>query len=432
MQQNNIKKYKSIDGFFNKKITVSRITNLRLIKKKQLTIFGKGNSISGIPFNEKSLLIDQSANGKIILHKNKLEIEADGNICINKIHNFLIKEKLYFPSFPSYSNVSLGACVANCVHGNNPQIGTIKKYISEIEIYNPNFGFKILSKRINKKLFQLTIGGMGMTGIITKVKLKVLKLKSSHIKIYKKLEFSKLISVYNYLRKSKYVYNQNNIFINYDKKKFIVARITSGDFFNKKFKNKMINNKKIYSFRFNFFKVPILKKIIEKFILIKERILTKKILHINEAFYPSNSRLLYFCLLGKKFIEHQTIIPHANVKKFLNEFEKISKFNSPLITLCHFKIFNGSSKYLEFDGKGLAVSIHVAIDKSFHNFYTKYLKLNKRYNCVMNIYKNSLMDNRTIKLTYKIKYRNFLKEIRKINNKTIFVNNIFTKENFYK
>ena len=158
MLQNNIKKYKSIDGFFEKKIPVNETSKLKKTPSKKLTILGKGNSISGLPYNEKSLLIKPIFKDKIILNKKRLEIEANGNIAVYKIHNFLIQHKLYFPSFPSYSYVSLGACVANCVHGNNPKDGVIKKYIKELEIYNPNFGYKILTRNQNKKLFHITIG----------------------------------------------------------------------------------------------------------------------------------------------------------------------------------------------------------------------------------------------------------------------------------
>ena len=424
--------FRSLDGFFNKEISFSKTSEFEKIIKKKISILGKGHSISGIPFNKKSLLIHPVLKEKITLNSKKQEVEANGNIEVYKIHNFLVKKKLYFPSFPSYPNVSLGACVANCVHGNSPKYGVIKEYINEVELYNPNFGYKILSPKKNKKLFYLTVGGMGMTGIITKVKLKIFKLKSNYITIDRNIKFTTLIDTYKYLYKSKYIYNQNNIFINYSKKNFILGRVSSGNFIGKKFKNKILKEKKIYSLRLNFFKIPIFKKIIEKYILIKELNFKNKMLHINDAFYPSNSKILYFNLMSKKFIEHQTIIPHKNVKKFLNEFEYMTKFTNPLITLCHFKIFKGKSKYLQFDGKGLGLSVHVSINKNFDKFFKNFMNLNKKYNCVVNIYKNSCINSEKIKNMYGFKYQNFSKEIKKINNKYIFVNSVFNKENFYK
>ena len=429
MLQIKTKIFKSLDGFFNKDISYVKTSEFEKITEKKISILGKGHSISGIPYNEKSILIDPILEEKIIFNKKKEEIEVNGNIEIYKIHNFLTKRKFYFPSFPSYPNVSLGTCVANCVHGNSPKNGIIRDYLNEIEIYNPNFGYKTLTSKKNKKLFDLTVGGMGMTGIITKVKLKVFKLKSSYIKIDKNIKFTNLIDIYEYLCNSKYIYNQNNIFIN---RNSILARVSSGSFINNRFKTRILKKKKIYPIRLGIFKISIFKIIIEKIILIKELYLGKKFLHINEALYPSNNRILYFNLLGKKFIEHQTIIPHVNTKKFLKEFEKIIKSTSPNITLCHYKIFKGKAKYLQFNGEGLALSLHVSINKNFKKFFKKFLDLNKKYNCIINIYKNSCMDNDKIKDMYGPKYKSFSREIKKINNRYLFVNGIFNKKNFYK
>ena len=75
------------------------------------------------------------------------------------IFNFLINRKKYCPFFPSYPGVSIGACIANGVHGVNSKDGIFNDYVIEIIIYNPNFGYKTLSNRKNKKLFELTKNG---------------------------------------------------------------------------------------------------------------------------------------------------------------------------------------------------------------------------------------------------------------------------------
>lgn len=426
------KNVRSIDGFFKNKINIVKIINPKKIKIKKLSVIGKGNSISGIPYDKGSTLINLVSDEQIKYYKKKNELFVSGNTTVNKIHNFLTQKKLYFPSFPSYTNVTLGACIANCVHGNNPKNGTIKKFITEINLFNPNFGLKVLTPKKNKKLFDLTIGGMGMTGVVLSAKFKVFKLKSNFIKIEKNIKFEDLFSMYKYLRLSKYIYNQNNFFINFNKKNFFVGRVSSGNFYQKKFSKKLLKTKKISNIRTNLFSINIFKKLFEKLILYKELFLNKTIIHINDALYPSNNKLLYFNLLSSKFIEHQIIIPHKNVRKFLNSFTDLVKSSCPLITLCHFKIFNGKSKYLQFDGKGLGFSIHISIDKNFDNFYNKFLILNKKNKCTINIYKNSYINSKIIEQNYNSTYKKFKKEIIKINNVYTFNNNIFNHRNFYK
>ena len=76
-------------------------------------------------------------------------------------------------------------------------------------------------------------------------------------------------------------------------------------------------------------------------------------------------------------MENQVIIPHKNVKPFFNNFQKIYNKYSPIITLGHLKIFNGKGDYLQFNGKGLGLTLHFIINKNFYEFYKEFLKLNK-------------------------------------------------------
>lgn len=426
------KKFKSIDGFVNQNLKYISVKKINFLKKhKSFSFIGKGNSISGLPYDNKSLLINYNIDDKFEFDKKKFELSVNGNIEVYKIHNYLLKKKLYFPSFPSYPNVTAAACIANCVHGLNPKTGIIKDFVKEIKIYNPNFGFKTLSLKKNKKLFFLTIGGMGLTGLIIKVKFKIFKLKSSNLKIEKNTEFTDLVHMYKYLLNNNYHYNQNNIFIDFKKGK-VLGRFSSGNLSQKKINLKFISIKNINSIRLGFFKFTIFKKLFEKLILFKEQKIKKLNIHINDAFYPSNSRLIYFNLMDKKFIEYQSIIPHHNVIPFFKDLKVMVDKHSPLISLCHLKIFNGKSHYLQFDGKGLALSIHLTINSKFNSFYKKLNNLNHKYNCKINIYKNSLVKIKDIKKSYGKNYDNFKREIIKLNHKFIIVNQIFNNKDFYK
>ena len=136
--------------------------------------------------------------------------------------------------------------------------------------------------------------------------------------------------------------------------------------------------------------------------------------------------------MPKKFMEHQTIIPHKNVKKFFRDFKKLLKKYNPTISLCHAKIFNGKGKYLQFNGKGLGMTIHYIVNNNFYFFYKKFLEINIKNSCKLNLYKNSLVGLNEIKKSYGNEYKKFIKEINKLNKTYIFENRIFNNESFYK
>ena len=106
------------------------------------------------------------------------------------------------------------------------------------------------------------------------------------------------------------------------------------------------------------------------------------------------------------------------------------KQNKPSITLCHLKIFSGNSKFLQFNGKGLAITIHLIINKKFNTFYSELLKLNLKYSCKINLYKNSMVNLNLVKKNYKSQYEIFESNIKKINKNYNFTNKIFNN-NFY-
>ena len=123
-----------------------------MIKKKNRfskyqTILGEGNSISKLPYIKNIKAFKLFSKNFFKLDKKNKILEVNGNATIGDIHNFLLKEKYYCHYFPSYPYVTVGACIANGVHGFIPKKGIFTDFIEEMKLYNPNFGTKIISKK---------------------------------------------------------------------------------------------------------------------------------------------------------------------------------------------------------------------------------------------------------------------------------------------
>ena len=138
---------KSIDGNFADFVKLKIFNEKNNKFEKKNTIHAQGNSISDISYNKSGLMIRPVIKKKFILNKKNNVFICNGDASIAEIHNFLIKQNKYCPFFPSYPGVSVGACVANGVHGVNSKHGIFNDYVKEIKIFNPNFGYKILSKK---------------------------------------------------------------------------------------------------------------------------------------------------------------------------------------------------------------------------------------------------------------------------------------------
>jgi decaprenylphospho-beta-D-ribofuranose 2-oxidase len=86
----------------------------------------------------------------------------------------------WFPSVvPGTKFVSLGGCVAADIHGkNHHHAGTFGRQVTELEIACADGSRVRCSPEANPDLFWATVGGMGLTGIMTEVTIKMLPVES--------------------------------------------------------------------------------------------------------------------------------------------------------------------------------------------------------------------------------------------------------------
>ena len=87
------------------------------------------------------------------------------------------KKNLSLFSLPGHLDVTIGGCVANDVHGKDTyKNGNFGTNIVSIEIILPNKQVVECSREKNKELFLSTIGGLGLTGVISKISINLKKI----------------------------------------------------------------------------------------------------------------------------------------------------------------------------------------------------------------------------------------------------------------
>ena len=97
---------------------------------------------------------------------------------IDELLSFSIPQGWFVPVTPGTRQVTLGGAVAADVHGKNHHLdGSLGNHVLEMRIVTPQGAFTI-SPTNDGELFWATIGGMGLTGVITTVTLKMLKIET--------------------------------------------------------------------------------------------------------------------------------------------------------------------------------------------------------------------------------------------------------------
>lgn len=162
---NNAKEIVHIIKFANKK-------NMKVIAR------GESHSMGGHTIAPNGFIIDMKKMNHILnLDRINNIVTVESGITWLRLIYFLNKYGYSPEILQSYASFSVGGSISVNVHGITSN-NSLCKSIIEIELINSKGEFVTCSRKINKQLFSLVIGGYGLFGIITKVKLKFIDNKS--------------------------------------------------------------------------------------------------------------------------------------------------------------------------------------------------------------------------------------------------------------
>ncbi len=401
------------------------------LKKGKYIPRGEGNSYVEASFSSESTSLNMKNFNKILsFNKSKLSVEVQSGVNLGDLYNFLLKEGYYISIQPGYPYISIGGCIAANVHGKNPhKDGLFQNIVSEIKLFDLKKKKIItLSRKKNSKLFYLTIGGIGLTGIIISAKLLVKKLKSYSIE-------KKALVVNNFHHGIKLINSEkkkNDMFYvwidlsgnNLNKSRGLLF---TGNFINDKKEKKdlLISKKRLINYKLNFYNFLSL-KFINKIFYIKEK--SNKIINLSSFLFPAIQNKIYFSLFGSNgLIEQQFIIPFKYIKYFSNKLQILLKIEKPLIVLATIKIFKGNQKYLSFSKDGYCITFDYCNNQKSKEFIGKLYSLISECKGISNIIKDDCIDEEIVSKQYKEKFKNFKKLIFKHNHQTSLNSNLSNK-----
>jgi decaprenylphospho-beta-D-ribofuranose 2-oxidase len=108
-------------------------------------------------------------------------LEAESGVTLERILRCFLPKGWFLPVTPGTCQVTLGGAVASNVHGkNHHRSGSIEKFIESIDLITPT-GPANCSPNFRNQLFLATVGGYGLTGFITKVRLRLKPVRSSRV-----------------------------------------------------------------------------------------------------------------------------------------------------------------------------------------------------------------------------------------------------------
>lgn len=109
-------------------------------------------------------------------------LRAEAGLCLADLNRLFLRRNWFIPVTPGTKFVTLGGMVASDVHGKNHHVsGTIGRHVESLLIRTGSGEILRASRAENSDLFLATLGGMGLTGHILEVAIRLEKLPSPWI-----------------------------------------------------------------------------------------------------------------------------------------------------------------------------------------------------------------------------------------------------------
>ena len=363
-----------------KVIQPSNIFELKnLIQKKSYVIIGNQRSFGDVGINN-NLSISMKNFSKIKnFDKKKGIIEVESGALLKDILPIILSEGWFFSITPGTKYVSIGGMIANNVHGKNTNQNQTKYYVQNIKLLTLNKKIIDCSKNKNGKIFDLTLGGFGLTGIILSAKIKLKKISSPYMdqKIIEYKNFSEFFEISRKIKNFEYSVSWVD---NFSDEKI------KGLWFlaNHNRKIKEINPSFLKERKLNFLSYLVLRIVttfytinrISNFVYRKyKKFFHKKTINFDDCFYPQDHFVDWNKAYGKKgLFQFQFLVPEKKFKiviKLLSSFLKKEKLFSSFIVI---KKMQEKGKYLNFAGTGYSISLDFKINNKF-NTLKKFLNI---------------------------------------------------------
>ncbi len=141
---------------------------------------GAGRSYGDVCLNQDGILIQSTYFDHFIdFDPAQGLLRCEAGVTIREVLDIFLPRGWMLPVVPGTAHVTLGGAIANDIHGkNHHRQGSLGVHVEEIVLHRSTGETIACSRRNNSELFFATIGGLGLTGFILEVQIRLIPVRS--------------------------------------------------------------------------------------------------------------------------------------------------------------------------------------------------------------------------------------------------------------
>lgn len=145
---------------------------------------GRGRSYGDASLNDQGgVLLTERVDRLLELDTERGLLRAEAGASIGEVLEVIVPRGWFLPVVPGTRHASLGGCVAADVHGKNQHhAGSFGDFVRELELTLADGSRVPCSLHENEPLFRATVGGMGLTGIISEITIELLPIETAWLR----------------------------------------------------------------------------------------------------------------------------------------------------------------------------------------------------------------------------------------------------------
>ncbi|HWA71911.1 MAG TPA: FAD-binding oxidoreductase [Polyangiaceae bacterium] len=355
---------------------------------------GAGLSYSAASMGAESLSVDMRRFNRILAFDPETgDVTTEPGISVGALLEFLSERGFFLPVVPGYPDITVGGCIAFDVHGKSQfHSGNFGEWIKELELFHPAHGRLRLSPQQNADLFELTVGGFGLTGVITRVLLRTAPLPGRALEL-------ETVAVENLQRAVEVMearaagvaglYSWHNF-------SEPGPRFGSGFVFVEQFvqrehaaspaRPRLALASRAPFALWNRATSRIAMGVYER----RQRSRKPWTLQLRPGFFPIEGLEGYYAAFGRRgFREYQLIVPRERWAEFTENCARLFREVKVPVTLASLKLFRGNGRFLRFRGTGVCLAVDVPAGPAALRLFAELDQLALKTGACLNLSKDS-------------------------------------------